>query len=173
MTKSVASALYCRSSGSVVFESDIASFSVMVTVGQQYADAQVFVRPSDERVLPPTGERWIPAAPFENPGVVALDNQASQPVQPRKTIFIHDLGDRRLALEAAIPVALDFWPGSSVTACCYDLEDFGAGQDEFSALADLKESLVDLYFLLKNDADRLGPLPQRHWDYLQSIITER
>lgn len=173
MTTSVVSAQYCRSGGSVWFESDIVSFSRLFAHEQHDAVATYLVRSSRDKavVLLPDRARAILAAPFDCPSVVPLDSQVSHPVQPRRTVFIQDLGDYRLSLTASIPVALDSWPGS-VTACCYDLEDFGAGEDEFSAVGDLKASLVDLYFLLKSDADRLGPLPQRQWDYLRTIVRE-
>lgn len=161
----------CISAGSILLESDIVSAEIP-TFEQYYSGGHVFVLASVETlVFPNVKERQIPAAPFDSPCIVPLYSHASVPAQPRRTVFIQDLGDRRLSLEASIPIALDFWT-DSVTACCYDLEDFGVGQDEFSALADLKASLVELYFLLKAEAGRLGPLPQRHWDYLRAIVRE-
>jgi len=90
----------------------------------------------------------------------------------QKTVFIRDLGDPRLSVRAAIPVYLEFWDGF-ITACCYDLEEFEVASDEFVVLDALKASIADLYFLLKSEQQRLGPLPQRQWDYLRPIIEER
>lgn len=168
----------CLSAGSIllesnILESDISVFQRGSDPDQYPSDAEAYVLAINVAfVFPGANEREVPAAPFDNPSIVPLHSHASAPVQPRRTIFIRDLGDPRLSLVASIPIALDFW-GDSVTACCYDLEDFGVGQDDFSALADLKTSLADLYFLLKADAENLGPLPRRQWDYLRQIIREK
>ena len=86
-----------------------------------------------------------------------------------RTVFIYDLSPR-LVLAAPIPIVLDFGD-DLVTARCFEL-DFGVGPDEDSALADLKASVIELYFLLKAESNRLGPLPQRQWNYLQSVVRE-
>lgn len=169
---SVVSARHCLSAGSILLDSRGSSSGLLRPSEQYDSSAEVLFFNTEFVVMINSGTRHIPpAAPFDSPSVAPVFGPGSQPTQPRKNIFIQDLGDPRLSLDRSIPIALDFWY-DSVTACCHDLEDFGVGQDEFSALADLKASLVDLYFLLKNDADRLGPLPQRHWNYLRSIITE-
>lgn len=91
--------------------------------------------------------------------------------QTFKTAFIQDLGDPRVTLLRSIPVSIDFWP-DHVTACSFDIEEFGIGADEFEAVSELKASLADLYFLLKNEQGHLGPLPQKQWDFLRGIIRE-
>lgn len=172
---SVVSTRQCLSAGSILLESRSSSSGLLRPSEQYDSGATVLLFNTEFAVLTNSGTIHIPpAAPFDSPSVAPVfspGSSGSQPTQPRKNIFIQDLGDPQLSLNRSVPIALDFWY-DSVTACCHDLEDFGVGQDEFSAVADLKASLVDLYFLLKNDADRLGPLPQRHWNYLQSIITE-
>src|SRR5215510_4096282 len=94
-----------------------------------------------------------------------------QTLRPPKTVFIQDLGRPDLKLARAIPLSIDFWP-SHVTACSYDIEEFGVGGDEFVAVENLKEALADLYLVLKADQERLGPLPQRQWRYLKDVIRE-
>jgi hypothetical protein len=94
-----------------------------------------------------------------------------QTLRPSRTVFIQDFGRPDLKLARAIPVSVDFWP-NHVTACSYDIEEFGVGNDEFAAVENLKEALADLYLLLKADQERLGPLPQRQWRYLKDIIRE-
>ena len=91
--------------------------------------------------------------------------------QRHKTVFILDLADPRVSVVRAIPVALEFWD-NLVTACCYDLEEFEVAGDEFTALEQLKASIVDLYFLLKSEQSLLGLLPQRQWDYLRRMVRE-
>jgi len=91
--------------------------------------------------------------------------------QRHKTVFVQDLADPRVSIVEAIPVALEFWD-NLVTACCYDLEEFEVAGDEFTALEQLKSSIVDLYYILKSEADHLGPLPQRQWNYLRRMVRE-
>ncbi len=88
----------------------------------------------------------------------------------QKTVFIRDLGDPQLIAARPIPVSLEFSDGH-VTACCYDVEQFGVGEDEFSALDDLRATLVELYRTLKAERS-LGPLPQRQLTYLASALKE-
>ena len=88
-----------------------------------------------------------------------------------KTVFVADLGNPKLTPRRAIPVAIDSWP-DHVSACSFDIEEFGVGSDEFEAINDLKASIVDLYFLLKSEQPNLGPLPQKQWEFLKGIIRE-
>ena len=103
---------------------------------------------------------------------ISFWSHVANPSRPPKTVFIRDLGERKLVLTASIPVSLEFWP-DLVTACCYDLEEFGVGSDESSALNDLRASIVSLYRSLKEEKANLGPLPQRHWHYLSRLIAEQ
>lgn len=88
-----------------------------------------------------------------------------------KTVFIRDLHDSRLDMQDPIPASLEFSEGQ-VSACCYDLEQFGIGNDEFEALDDLRATIVELYFALKGEP-RLGPLPERQLSYLRRALRER
>jgi len=88
----------------------------------------------------------------------------------QKTIYIRDLADPRVVVIAPIPVSVEVSDGQ-LTACCYDLEQFGIGDDEFSALDDLRAIIVELYFALKGERS-LGPLPQRQLAYLNNVIRE-
>jgi hypothetical protein len=90
---------------------------------------------------------------------------------PPRILHLRNLADDRLRLTAPLPVVLQYGE-ESVTACSYDLEDFGVGATEFDALADLRATLVELYFSLKQDRDRLGWQPRREWAFLRSIIQE-
>lgn len=89
---------------------------------------------------------------------------------PRKTVFIRDLRDATLVPTKPIPVSLESSDGT-VTACCYDLEQFGVGENEFEALDDLCATIVELYRVLKSEK-KLGPLPQRQLVYLKRVVRE-
>ena len=88
----------------------------------------------------------------------------------QKTVFIRDLHDPGLSVAEPISASIDFSDGQ-VTACCYDVEQFGVGADEFEALDDLRATIVELYRTLKNEP-QLGPLPERQLDYLNRVIRE-
>ena len=111
--------------------------------------------------LQDTMRKKIPVRPNEPPIVDS---------RQQRTVFIRDLADRRITVVEPIPVSVESSDGQA-TACCYDLEQFGAGADEFSALDDLRATVVELYFALKSES-RLGPLPQRQLDYLKKVVRE-
>ncbi len=118
------------------------------------------------------GTESVPHVPLrvQEPGGVCHWSHPGEP-HSQKTVFISDLGDPRLSLRRAIPVSLDVWDGY-VTAACFDLEEFEVADGEFEAIEELKAAIVDLYLILREDRDRLGPLPQRHWDYLRRFVQE-
>lgn len=88
----------------------------------------------------------------------------------QKAVFIRDLGNPRLSVTAPIPVSIEVADGQ-VTACCYDIEQFGAGESEFAALDDLRATIVELYDTLKEERN-LGPLPRRQLAYLEQALKE-
>jgi len=116
----------------------------------------------------------VSSEPAPVTGIPSDDKAFSWPYFPenrqQKTVFIRDLGSPRLSVTAPIPVSIEFAEGQ-VTACCYDVEQFGVGEDEFSALDDLRATIVELYATLKAER-RLGPLPQRQLEYLRRALKE-
>jgi hypothetical protein len=89
-----------------------------------------------------------------------------------KTIFIRDLADPRVSLNGPLPVTIENL-GDQVTVYSADTGDYGVGADEQSAIDEFRAAIVDVYFMLKDERQALGPLPQRHWNFLSSIIDER
>lgn len=96
---------------------------------------------------------------------------ATKSLSDRKTVFVRDLGDPRLTMRGALPVVLQSW-GEQTIAYSLDTDDFAIGKDESSAIDELRASVVDLFFLLKDDQVHLGPLPTKHWNFLRSFIEE-
>lgn len=88
-----------------------------------------------------------------------------------KVVFVRDLGSRILSLSCALPITLEI-TGAQTTAYSYDLDELAIGHDEASAIDDMRASLVALYFLLKGEQGRLGPLQQRHWDFMRGVVKE-
>lgn len=93
--------------------------------------------------------------------------------QDRKTIFIKNLSDPRLSLREgeSLPIFVESWP-QLFTACSHDIDEFAFAADEFETIEEIKASIVELYFSLKEDQNNLGPLPQKHWDFLKSVMQE-
>ncbi len=90
----------------------------------------------------------------------------------RKTVFVQDLGDAKLMLREPLAISIEQWP-DSVTVCSYDTGEFAFAGDELTAIDELKALIVDLYFLLKEEQNNLGPLPQKYWNFLRSVIQEK
>ena len=116
----------------------------------------------------------VSPVPMDVVGIPSDDKSFSWPYFPgnrqRKTVFIRDLRDPHLVVANPIPISLEFSDGQ-VTACCYDVEQFGVGEDEFVALDDLRATIVELYGVLKAER-HLGPLPQRQLAYLTRALKE-
>ena len=100
------------------------------------------------------------------------DSSVAASLLERKTVFIQDLGDARLALREPLAVSIEQWP-SAVTADSYDTGEFAFADDELTAIDELKALIVDLYFLLKEEQNNLGPLPLKYWNFLKSVIQEK
>ncbi len=89
-----------------------------------------------------------------------------------KTIFITDLGESTLSLLRTLPISVEY-SGGQVVACSYDLEELTLGSDDDEVVADMKSAIVDLYYLLKDEQENLGPLPRAQWEFLKGIIREK
>jgi len=89
----------------------------------------------------------------------------------RKSIFIGDLGDARLTLNALLPIHLER-AGKQVLGYSYDLDELEVAEDEYLVIEGMKASIVDLYFMLKDEQGQLGPIPLRQWNYLRNVISE-
>lgn len=54
-----------------------------------------------------------------------------------------------------------------------ELNEFGFGRNLSEALSDLQAAIVELYFTLEQEQDRLGPDLQRIWAILQQKVLRR
>ncbi len=91
-------------------------------------------------------------------------------IEKRKTLFIHSLHNPRLELNTAFSVALEY-DGYQFIAYAPDLDIYGCDETEYEAIEDLRQSIVDLYFDLKNE--QLGKDLQRIFEYLKSVTEEK
>ena len=90
-------------------------------------------------------------------------------IYTRKQIFIYSLHHPQFKLKEPLPVLLEFDDEQTI-AYCHDLEVFGYGDTEGEALADLRETIVDLYLELSENCQKLGPFPQKVWCHFSQII---
>ena len=90
-------------------------------------------------------------------------------IASRKIFFINSLHNSNLSLCAPVSVSLEY-DGYQFITYAPDLDIYGCGDSEYKAIEDLRESIVELYFDLKEDT--LGPDLQKIWEYLKSVITE-
>lgn len=93
-------------------------------------------------------------------------------VLEKKSILIYTLHSPSLKLKEPLAVHLEY-DKEEVIALCYDIDLFGYGETEVEALEDLRSTIEDLYYELKENESNLGILPQRIWGYLSSIIEEK
>lgn len=107
-----------------------------------------------------------PAYSFSTTTVGALvfgDSLASSAV----SLFIRDLGNNLVLLE---PLAVSVQRSEAqFLAYSFDLDEMGSGETESEALNDLRAAIAESYFLLRDEQDKLGPVQQRHWNYLSRV----
>ena len=120
----------------------------------------VFEPEEYEATLPLPEERcW--ASKAAETQAIALQDQAT----------IHSLLDPRLKLKRPIAIALER-ENEFYIASCNEFEEFGYGYDPTQAIDDLRQTLAELYWTLKEDQDRLSPHLARLWNRLQRVIEE-
>ena len=89
----------------------------------------------------------------------------------RRPILLYSLRHPHLSLTEPLSVALEY-DGKQVIAYAHDLDLFGYGETENEALDDLRRTVADLYYTLREERASLGPMPAQVWDYLTHIIVE-
>jgi hypothetical protein len=80
--------------------------------------------------------------------------------------------DGRLKITKPFEVTVER-SGGTVTAHVEEIDEFGYGSDSGEALYDLGKTLSELYFSLKEDADRLSPDLHSVWLKLNEHIQPR
>jgi hypothetical protein len=82
------------------------------------------------------------------------------------------LRDRRLQVQS--PLSVKFArEDQDIVAEAVELNEFGFGKNLSEALTDLQATIVELYFMLNENRERLGPDLERVWATLQSKIVLR
>lgn len=101
--------------------------------------------------------------------VVRLPDAPSEDRIAYRTVWLALLDDARYRFTTPVPVEIAEGD-EAVTATAIDLESVGMGVSEFSALADLRRSIVEDYEMLAAKAEHLGPRPQLIWDRMRRIM---
>jgi len=86
-----------------------------------------------------------------------------------ETIYIQSLKDSDYRLLQPIPVTISTGQ-EEIVARYEDVGLYGSGEFRQEALAELCASIIDYYEVLSAEQNNLGPLPQRHWEFLRDII---
>ncbi len=96
-------------------------------------------------------------------------------LRPSKPVLLYSLHHPELSLAAPIAVSLEYDPEAvQVVAYAYDLNLFGYGETELAALSDLRQTVADLYFELREAQEHLTGESLAIWRYLaQAIQTEK
>ncbi|MEW6417553.1 MAG: hypothetical protein AB1480_05450 [Nitrospirota bacterium] len=81
---------------------------------------------------------------------------------------IRSLHNDRLEIDSPVSVLVEE-EEEQIIAYAPDLEIYGCGYDLAEALDDLRGSIVDMYYDLDKDKDKLGVDLKKVWDYLSSI----
>jgi len=91
-------------------------------------------------------------------------------IEGRRSLFIRSLHDSRLEINVPLPVTLEN-DGYQSIAYAPDMDIYGCGETEYEAIEDLRRSIADLYFDLKEE--KLGADLQRIFEYLRSVVVEK
>ena len=89
-----------------------------------------------------------------------------------RTFEIGSVTDQRLRVNVPIPVVAEK-TGKGWLAEAVGLNEFGWGEGWGDAVEDLRSTIGELYWILKENQHRLGPEPQRIWDILRTTMEER
>lgn len=95
--------------------------------------------------------------------------KAIKGIERKKILLINSLHHSSLNLIFPVAVSVEY-DGYQFIAYTPDLDIYGCGESEYEAIEDLRQSIVDLYYDLKDEP--LGKDLQRIWEYLRSIVRE-
>jgi hypothetical protein len=86
-------------------------------------------------------------------------------------IQIGSLLDHRLRMVGPVTLELE-QEDEFYVARCDNLDEYGYGFDPISAVQDIRKTIAELYWQLKDDQDRLGPDLARTWQRLTELVYE-
>ncbi|MDI6791417.1 MAG: hypothetical protein QME81_00925 [bacterium] len=90
-------------------------------------------------------------------------------LERKKFLLINSLHHSSLHLISPVAVSVEY-DGYQFIAYTADLDIYGCGDSEYEAIEDLRQSIVELYYDLKNEP--LGKDLEKIWEYLSCIVRE-
>lgn len=87
-------------------------------------------------------------------------------------LSLESLPDNGVTLLQPISYLLSAEDGQ-IVAEAVELNEFGCGDTPAEAIADLQQTILELYRTLEQDRERLGPDLQAVWEVLQSKVARR
>jgi len=91
-------------------------------------------------------------------------------IEKRKSLFIYSLHNLNLELNTPLPILIEH-DGYQYISYAPDVDVYGCGETEYESIEDLRQSIVDLYFDLKEE--RLEVDLQKILEYLKLVIKEK
>jgi len=98
--------------------------------------------------------------------------KTDQPVTFPHQALLGFVRDGRLLVYSPIRVKFT-QEGQHIIAEAVEFNEFGFGENESEALTDLQRAIVELYFTLEKEQERLGSDLQNVWGKLQKMIRVR
>ena len=98
--------------------------------------------------------------------------KATSNIIPLEVIKLGFLRDGRLRVREAIEVKILEEEGQ-IIAEAEELNEFGSGDNQTEAIADLQYAIAELYFTLEEDQERLGKGLQQIWETLRAKVEKR
>jgi hypothetical protein len=86
-----------------------------------------------------------------------------------RIVPMNSLKHPKYHLKAPIYVNLEY-EDEQVIASFDDIEAFAYAETESEAINQLSEEIINMYADLQEFQDKLGPLPNKWWQYLKEII---
>jgi hypothetical protein len=99
-------------------------------------------------------------------------DKPDQPVSVPGQVLLGSVHDGRLRV--CSPIRVNFTEeGHHIIAEAVEINEFGFGQNPSEAIIDLQHAIVELYFTLEKEQERLGGDLQNVWERLQKLIRAR
>jgi hypothetical protein len=105
-------------------------------------------------------------------GIASVAQLRANPSATPRTIFVGTLPDPRLRLTQPIQAEVHR-EGGRIGVWSPEFEELGTGANLSAAIRDFQQSIIELYFALREDADRLGPGPASVWRRMQLAIADQ
>jgi len=89
-----------------------------------------------------------------------------------KNIVLSDLRSYKYYLDKPIYIYMEKVRTIYITSY-YDVNLYAEGDCEEDAIENLCKQIIDYFEILKQESDKLGPVPAKHFMYLKQIVKER